>query len=185
MDTPPAARNLLNKLPRWAWVAGGVAVLVLLGVLAWWLWKRRGRMDIVATARTYVGVITSYSEAHYDDHTADCSEYLRRVLGYASKHHDGEWWGTDNIYDDAMFAQTEWARLSADEVTPGDIAVYPGATINGKHHSGHVAIVTDPVTHTIIDCSSSQNGVHEHVDLLAHFWTRPDSIFARFIGTAA
>jgi hypothetical protein len=165
---------------RWRWVAAGAVVLLLLGVFVWW-WKRRGRMDIVTKARSYIGVITAYSMAKYDAHTADCSEFLWRVLG-KKKDQGGIWWGADRIFTDAQIDQVQFKRVAKQDVQPGDIAVYAGHTANGVHHAGHVAFVSDPSTHTIIDCSQSQNGVHEHVDLLAHFWFRPDAIFCRYIG---
>ena len=182
MGTPQAPRNVLGALQRWQWMLVGAVVLLLLGLAAWWWWKRKAGMDIVKTARTFIGVITEYGGAPYSKTRADCSEYLWRVLGMP-KHHANLWWGTDAIYTDAMGPQQAFTRINAADVVPGDMAVYPSHRDSaGVGHQGHVAIVTDPSTHTIIDCSQSQNGVHEHVDLLAHFWTHPGAIFIRYKG---
>ncbi len=139
-------------------------------------------MAIVDKARTFIGVITEYGGAPYSRTRADCSEYLWRVLG-KPKHHAGKWWGTDAIFTDAKKTQSEFVEIDKADVRPGDMAVYPSHRDSaGKGHQGHVAIITDPAAHKIIDCSQSQNGVHEHVDLLAHFWTKPDAIFIRYKG---
>ena len=182
MDAPRSTRDVLNALQRWRWHIAGAAVLILLGLVAWHWWKRKAGMDIVARGRTFIGVITEYGGAPYTKNRADCSEFLWRALG-KPKNHGGLWWGTDAIYDDATMGQHEFTRIAVADLQPGDLAVYPGhRDVAGVHHQGHVAIVTDPAAHKILDCSQSQNGVHEHVDLLAHFWTHPGAIFVRYKG---
>jgi hypothetical protein len=114
-------------------------------------------MDYLARARKYIGVVTKYAMGGNTATCMDCSQFVWTVLG-RPKFNSNIWWNTDRIIADATGDQV-WFRKISDPV-PGCIAVYGKAQNNG--HTGHVAFVSDPDLHTIIDCSASHSGVHEH-----------------------
>lgn len=135
-------------------------------------------MIIIERARSWIGVITAYSmdSAAQGPHCTDCSGFLWRVLG-KPKNQGGLWWNTDRIYGDATGAQVQFERIDAPEV--GCIAVYGRRQNRGN--AGHVAIVIDPAARTIIDCSSSQNGVHVHDG--GYWWRHAGAVWCRYKGT--
>ncbi len=94
----------------------------------------------------------------------DCSAFVWHVLG--EKKFDGKVWrNTDWIRADALNRKTKFRPIA--QPVPGCIAVYGGRTEkrpNGvtRRHAGHVGFVVDPVKKLAIDCSSSQNGIRLH-----------------------
>lgn len=100
----------------------------------------------------------------------DCSGFISWVLGRprAVTVVPGMWGcSTDSIYRDATKHNFHFAQI--DKPIPGCIAVYGDwKDAKGKTHQGHVAIVVDPDKHTVVDCSSSMDGVAEHVQEV--FW---------------
>ncbi len=91
----------------------------------------------------------------------DCSAFVWHVLGETKRDRNTDW-----LLGDATGKCTKVKRIPAP--VPGCIAVYgtwwekvPGAPT--KRHAGHTGIVVDPATKTVIDCSSSQNGIRQHV----------------------
>lgn len=109
----------------------------------------------------------------------DCSAAIWRGLG--QRKFDGKRWrNTDWIVGDATGAQTQFV-LCGVEILPGDVAVYGRAQNGGK--VGHVAFVADPAKRTILDCSSSRNGIAEHDG--GYFWRRAakgQALFVRWKG---
>lgn len=90
----------------------------------------------------------------------DCSAFVWQVLGERKRDRNTDW-----IRSDALDKQTKFKRIAAP--VPGCIAVYgtrwektPLGTV--KRHAGHVGIVVDVAKKTVIDCSSSQNGIRLH-----------------------
>lgn len=119
-----------------------------------------------------IGVIDTYSEAHVGPAANDCSGSLCIALRISKGHHQPGNptpldFGTGGILADALGDQLVFAATGGPDefgdLVPGDLLVY------GPHNgmAGHVcAWAGDGV---IIDCSASHNGVHCHVDDLAHF----------------
>lgn len=105
------------------------------------------------------------------DGFADCSGFVAWLIGRDRRpQKDWKWWlSTDSIYDDAIGPQQLFTRIAAP--VAGCIGVYP----DHGGHQGHVALIVDPKTWTIIDCSHSQNGIRQHV---GKYWaTTPNVIF--------
>ena len=95
----------------------------------------------------------------------DCSAFIWNVLGLKKKDRNTDW-----ILKDATTKQTFFKQI--DTPIPGCIAVYgtaweriklPDGTVKVKRHSGHVGIVSSPSKFTVIDCSSSEGGIREHI----------------------
>jgi len=104
----------------------------------------------------------------------DCSGFIAWVLGRsrADTVVPGMWGlSTDSVYADAHPTKgTHRLFVPIDAPVPGCIAVYGDWTDDkGKGHQGHVAVVVDPVGHVVVDCSSSCDGVAQHVQEV--FWT--------------
>lgn len=90
----------------------------------------------------------------------DCSAFVWTVLGDKKRDRNTDW-----IRADATGKQTKFVQIPAP--IPGCIAVYGSRwekTAAGvtKRHAGHVGIVADVAKKTAVDCSSSQNGVRLH-----------------------
>lgn len=131
-------------------------------------------MNLVERARHAVNSPITYKLGHGGLHPADdlpsrdgmcdCSGFIAWLLGRDRRPQpDFRWWlSTDSIYDDAIGPQKLFTRVAFP--MPGCIGVYP----DHDGHQGHVALIVDPRTWTIIDCSHSQNGVREHV---GRYWS--------------
>lgn len=141
---------------------------------------------ILRRAFAQIGVITEYSMniAKQGVHCADCSEFACRVVGITKQPLHGDtlnWWlNTDGILTDALGHDVLFHDIPLADVLPGDMVIY-------GHHDGavgHIAFVVDKAKKLIIDCSGSRNGVHCHVDALAHFFTRTDVVVygLRYVG---
>jgi len=104
----------------------------------------------------------------------DCSGFIAWLIGYArSRTIVPGMWGisTDSIHADATGKQVLFERIDKPEA--GCIMVYP----DHDGHQGHVALLVDPLTWTIIDCSFSQKGIRKHVGL---YWkTTPNVVCCR------
>ena len=137
--------------------------------------------DLIAKARSAcklpIGYQLGHGGYHPNDATpsrdglCDCSGFIAFLVGRSRKPDDKfRWWlSTDSIHDDAIGAQVLFSRIPLP--VPGCIAVYPDH--DGKQ--GHTALIVDPKTWTIIDCSRSQNGVTEHI---GKYWsTTPNVVF--------
>ena len=74
----------------------------------------------------------------------DCTQFVRWV------NRKKKWVGSAWMVEDANGKQTEYRRIA--KPVPGCVVVYPG----------HAAILSDPATLTVIDCSKSHNGISEH-----------------------
>lgn len=103
----------------------------------------------------------------------DCSGLIAWVLGRSRKP-DSKfplWLSTDSIYADAHPGKGKHRMfVPIASPVPGCLAVYGDwVDSKGKGHQGHVAVVADPAKHTVVDCSSSQDGVSEHVQEV--FWS--------------
>jgi hypothetical protein len=90
----------------------------------------------------------------------DCSAFVWQVLGEVKRDRNTDW-----IRADAIGRQSKFRQIP--EPVPGCIAVYGGRWEQvpgqaGKRHAGHVGIVVDVAKKTVIDCSSSQNGIRMH-----------------------
>jgi len=90
----------------------------------------------------------------------DCSAFVWNVLGEKKRDRNTDW-----IRADAVGLQKRFAQIA--EPVPGCIVVYgsrwektPAGVV--KRHAGHVGIVVDVAKKTVVDCSSSQNGVRLH-----------------------
>lgn len=108
------------------------------------------------------------------DNQCDCSAFACWLVGVGkspNKNPVKVWLGTGGIYTDAMTKNVLFERIP--QPVPGCFAVYPA--VPGK--AGHIALVVDPVAKTIIDCSSSQNGIKEHSG--AYFWTHSGTIWVK------
>lgn len=88
----------------------------------------------------------------------DCSWFAAACCGQSKVDAEGRWWNTDRIYSDATGAHRRWRQIPAP--VPGCIGVYPGKTVAGKRHAGHVWIVVAPHRAVTIECSSSGLGVN-------------------------
>ena len=104
----------------------------------------------------------------------DCSGFVSWVLGRnRAVTIVPKMWGlsTDSVYADAHPTKGEHRLfLPIASPIPGCIAVFGDwVGADGKAHQGHIAIVADPDRHTVVDCSSSQDGVAEHVQEV--FWS--------------
>lgn len=151
-------------------------------------------MDLIEKARKAIGKNTPYVLGAGGYHPeqplpggpggCDCSGFIAWLIGISRDNRKGQvkgfpaWFSTDSIYADAVGKRLLVERIPFPEA--GCFAVYPdhkGA--DGKPKQGHVALVVDPKARTIIDCSSSHKGITEHVDDMAHFFTRQDAIFCR------
>lgn len=113
----------------------------------------------------------------------DCSGFLAWVLGRsrAVTIVPGMWGlSTDSVYRDAKGSGRLFKALAVP--VAGCIAVYPDHRDpkTNKAIQGHVGIVADVAGRVVVDCSSSQDGVAEHVQ--AVFWTHPETIFCQYIG---
>lgn len=113
--------------------------------------------DLVAKARQFVAdhPNTPYTLGGDSWTTGmDCSSFVWRVLGESKK------------MTDWMVANRNKYPLQevgpGETIEPGMIAVYSGGEVNGVHKYGHTGIVADPATETIIDCSSTLDGIREH-----------------------
>jgi len=131
---------------------------------------------ILRRAFSQIGVIKEYSMniAKQGIHCADCSLFVCRVLGITKEPLKGDtlaWWlNTDGMLRDALGKDVLFHDIPLAEVQAGDMVIYGGH----DGHVGHVAFVVDPSRQVIVDCSGSRDGVHCHLDNLAHFWTRKD-----------
>lgn len=86
----------------------------------------------------------------------DCSAFAARCCG--QRKFDGKlYYNTDRIWDDAQGPRKRWRQIPAP--APGCIGVYPGKTVAGKRHAGHVWVVADPATARTIECSDSGKGI--------------------------
>lgn len=141
-------------------------------------------MSLIDRARSAIGKGITYSMGHGGEHPedplptrdgeCDCSAFACWIVGVGKspdKNPCKVWLGTGGIYTDATGKQVLFERIPAPEA--GCFAVYPAEP--GK--AGHIALVTDPATKTIIDCSGSQNGIKEHSG--AYFWTHKGTIWVR------
>lgn len=104
----------------------------------------------------------------------DCSGFVAWVLGRnrAATIVPGMWGlSTDSVYRDAHPTKGNHLKFTPIAApVPGCIAVYGDwKDDKGKSHQGHIAIVADPDRHTVVDCSSSEDGVSEHVQPV--FWS--------------
>lgn len=91
----------------------------------------------------------------------DCSAFTCWASGVDK--HDREvrnsagqrlYWGTDNIYGDAVGAQRRFRQIA--QAVRGCSVVYPSWVPPGKdRRSGHVGLVLDPTKRLIIDCADS------------------------------
>ncbi len=122
--------------------------------------------EILAKARSYIGVITTYRMGANTKTAADCSEFFWRVQGLA-KCQKKVWWNTDRICSNFLEKSPKFAKLDAPE--PGCFGVWPGhwgkpdpKTGARKRHAGHIFYVVDPLHRTVIDCCSEKHGVAEH-----------------------
>jgi hypothetical protein len=99
----------------------------------------------------------------------DCSGFVA-WLCRRSRKPDNDfrlWLSTDSIVHDALMDHILFTAIQ----TPvaGCFAVYPDYKApDGSHHQGHVALITDPEQHLVIDCCASKNGIFEHVQDV--FW---------------
>jgi hypothetical protein len=119
----------------------------------------------------------------------DCSAFVARCCGQRKKDADGLWWNTDRIYGDAKKGGDHKRWRQIDAPYPGCIGVYPGKTIDGTRHAGHVWVVDDPAKRTTIECSSSGKGI---AGRRRPAWFKPGAtgngkpiIWAEFVGEAA
>lgn len=135
-----------------------------------------------------VGVITTYSMANPGPNANDCSGFVDLALGVPKSpsgiNSTHRWLNTDGILADAYGNDILFHDIAMSELKAGDLVCYGGH----DGHVGHIAFVVDPATHLILDCSGSKNGVHCHIDTLAHFWSnvpgRPVQAL-RFVGPTA
>ncbi len=115
----------------------------------------------------------------------DCSGFVAWVLGRSRKDSkDWPWWlSTDSVYDDAKDDGKHVLFTKLDKAEPGCLAVYSDwKDADGTHHEGHIAVVSDPALHLVIDCSSSQNGIAEHAQPV--FWSEHHAvIFCAYRGS--
>lgn len=104
--------------------------------------------------------------------SCDCSGFVAWCISRSRRPQPdfGKWWlSTDTIWSDAVgtlrkIKTTErrlFKKVELADMQPGDIVVYPDKWgVGGKKlGEGHCAIVVDPATRTVIDCSSSRNGI--------------------------
>ncbi len=115
----------------------------------------------------------------------DCSGFIAWVIG-RDRRPSGVfdlWLSTDSIFADAKGKRTLFSPTP--HAVPGCIAVYADwRDSDGQHHEGHVAIVSDPAKHLVIDCSVSGKGVTEHAQPV--FWSGSHPvIFCLYTGGAA
>ena len=104
----------------------------------------------------------------------DCS-------GLASKVAGTPYMNTTSIYQDATGRQGTFKKVDAGDVQAGDMVCYPHyKDKGGAHHAGHVAIIVDPKTMTVVDSSESGGGVHYRAMPLA-FAEHPESIVVRAV----
>jgi len=101
----------------------------------------------------------------------DCSAFVWRCME-ERKYNGIVWRNTDWLVSERSLPY--FKRIKKPVV--GCIAVY-GRYRNkkGKKRAGHVCIVVDPIKKTVIDCSSSQEGVSQRV--AKFFWTRKDVVY--------
>jgi hypothetical protein len=114
----------------------------------------------------------------------DCSGFIAWVVGRSRKPgSDWKWWfSTDSVYADAMGPQVLFVRIPAGLEQPGDLVVYPDSHTRGPDgklvtHQGHIALVSDPARHMVIDCGSTSNGITER--RLSIMWNKPKAIFCK------
>lgn len=130
---------------------------------------------ILENARSWLDKGIEYQMGADNLKKMDCSAFVWRCLG--ERKYDGKVWrNTDWLCSPS--ALKFFKRL--DGPTPGCIVVYPSTTIlrpNGTviRRAGHTAVVSDPVAKTIIDCSSSQNGIRERKG--DFFWNHHDVVW--------
>ena len=131
--------------------------------------------QIVANARSYLNKGWTYKLGGDSDtkKQIDCSAFIWRVLG--EKKYSPElkkWRNTNWLVSDE--AQQYFQRIP--NPIPGSIAVYGWTTrSDGSKKVGHVAVVVDPSTRTIIDAASSTNGITERNG--SFFWNKPNTVW--------
>ena len=118
-----------------------------------------------------------------DPLACDCSAFVARCCGQR-KNAAGVWYNTDRIWSDATGAHKRWRQIAAP--IAGCIGVYPGRTVAGKRHAGHVWVVADPATAATIECSSSGKGINTRS---RPAWFKPGAtgnghaiVWAEFVG---
>ena len=112
----------------------------------------------------------------------DCSGFISWVCGWPrAKTVVAGMWGlsTDSVHRDATRKQLYFRRIP--EAVPGCLAVYPDYRKDGKTHQGHIALVTDVAARKVLDCSSSADGVSDHVQPV--FWNgNHETVWCIFLG---
>lgn len=118
-----------------------------------------------------------------DPPACDCSAFVARCCDQR-KNAGGVWYNTDRIWDDAQGPHKRWRQIPAP--VPGCIGVYPGRTVAGKRHAGHVWVVVDTATARTIECSSSGKGI---AAMKRPSWFKPGAtgngraiVWAEFVG---
>lgn len=113
----------------------------------------------------------------------DCSGFVSWCVGLSRKTTivKGLWGiSTVSIHRDAM-GQGKFFRLlePGEQAVAGDLVVYPDRydKVAKKTIQGHVAVIVDPETRTVIDCASSVDGISQRV---ATYWAK--CITVRFVG---
>lgn len=175
---------MARRNPNLRTIGLSTGAVVLLAVAAGWLVLRSVSGATAATvaiakrlqrARSAIGHGIGYDMGHGGEHPedalptrdglCDCSAFIAWVLGIKLSYTlSDRWWGvqTDSIYADATGPQKHFQRLAAP--VAGCLAVYP----DHDGLQGHVALVTDPAKHLVVDCSSKADGITEHVQNV--FW---------------
>jgi hypothetical protein len=105
----------------------------------------------------------------------DCSGFIAWVIGLSRKTTiHPKLWGisTTSIYRDATDAgHSKFFRLLApgESAEAGDFIVYPDSydPVSKRTKQGHVALIVEPASRTVIDCSSSVDGISRRV---AGYW---------------
>lgn len=118
--------------------------------------------------------------------SCDCSGFVAWGVGRSRRPQPdfGKWWlSTDTIWSDAIGALRKikrvekrlFKKVELADMQPGDIVVYPDkwGAAGKKLGEGHCGIVVDPATRTIIDCSSSRNGVTKRVGTMFFDMAKP------------
>ena len=115
-------------------------------------------------------------DGHWYANCSDCSNFSCWCLG-VDKHDGGQWWGTDQIVQDALGPSKRWKLLPAPVL--GCMVVYAGHMVDGHRQAGHCGIVCDIGQKLTYDCGSSSfkhGGDAVTKRHLPGFWFRPAAL---------
>lgn len=103
------------------------------------------------------------------DHQCDCSGFVAWAIGIPRQlpPDTGGWLDTDCYCRGGDPVLKDLATpVSGGPPTPGDLYVYPDSTVNGKHHEGHIGIISKVENGTVtrvIHCSMSNSAAGDAV----------------------